>query len=228
MDSFVLTPAEQEYVKHIYLYTQNKEKTIQTKHLASMANTKPSSVTDMVVKLANKGLVVYEKHHGCYLSDTGMKEALQIIRRNRLWELFLCEKLDMDWKEVDETASKLQGLTSPALTEKLSAFLGHPTYDPHGETIPDQKGKIPNTENLDLYDLKLNQSAKVFGYRDTSLSFLEYIAKLNLLIGNSIKITSILSYENSVEVVISEKQSFVLSKELAQKIYIKIDGNHQN
>jgi DtxR family Mn-dependent transcriptional regulator len=223
-DSIFLTPAEQEHLKQIYLHTGGKTKNTHTNELAVLVNTKPSSVTDMIRKLATKELVIYDKHHGCRLSEKGFKEALQIIRRNRLWDLFLFDKLLMDWKEIDQIASKLQSLTSIELTEKLSAFLGHPTYDPHGEAIPYQKGGMPKTDSFEVYDLKLNEVAIVFGYRDTSPNFLKYIEKLNLLIGRTIKIISIIPYDNSLEVIVDYKYPYILTKEIAQKVYVKING----
>lgn len=219
----VISSAEQEYLKQICLHTLDRVKNIQTKELAELVKTKPSSVTDMVRKLAAKELVIYDKHHGCRLSERGLREALQIIRRNRLWELFLFEKLEMDWKEIDHVASKLQSLTTEGLAEKLSIFLGHPTYDPHGEAIPGQKGIIPMDDFPEIYDLKILQRAEVFGFRDTSSKFLEYIEKLNLMIGTSIKVIGMIAYNNSVEIMANNQQTFILSKETAQKIYVKIN-----
>lgn len=223
MHNVNLTPAEQEYLKQIYLHIGGEVKNIHTNELALLVNTKPSSVTDMVGKLASKELVIYDKHRGCRLSEKGLGEALQIIRRNRLWELFLFDKLSMDWKEIGLIASKLQNLTCSKLTEKLSVFLGHPTYDPYGEAIPDQKGGMPDVDSIEIYDMKLNQLAIVSGYRDTSTTFLEYIEKLNLLIGKKITIIALVSYDNSLEVMIADSHSCIISKEIAQKIYVKID-----
>lgn len=218
----ILTPAEQEYLKQIYLYANGTEKNIHTKQLALLVNAKPPSVTDMLGKLAKKELVSYDKYHGCKLSKTGLEHSLQIIRRNRLWELFLVDKLSMDWKEIDQLAGKLQNLASSELTEKLSAFLGDPTHDPHGEAIPDEKGELPDCDNMEVYDLKMNQKATVCGYRDTSPTFLEYIEKLNLLIGKEIRIISLVAYQDSVEVVVNEEYTHILSRDSAQKIFVKI------
>jgi len=221
MNNMTVNPAEQEYLKQIYLHTNDLLKDMHTKELAMLVNIKPASVTDMVKKLATKDLVVYNKHHGCRLSEKGVSEALQIIRRNRLWELFLVNKLNMDWKEIHPIASKLQCLTSNYLIDKLSAFLGNPTYDPHGEAIPDKEGNMPETDSMEVYDLRLNQTAKVFGYRDTSSAFLEYIEKLNLLIGTTIKIISLVSYNDSLEILVNGKHNYILSKEISQKIFVR-------
>ena len=219
-----MTIAEQEYLKQIYLLTSDKNEKIHTKELAAMVSTKPASVTDMIKKLAAKNLIIYNKYRGCCLSGKGLKEALQIIRRNRLWELFLVEKLGMDWKEVHAIASQLQGIPSKELINKLSLFLGHPTYDPHGEAIPDTKGKLPATDFMEVYDLKMNQPAKVSGYRDTGKPFLQYIEKLQLLIGASLQIISVMEYDHSLEIMVDEKHLYIISKESSQKIYVTTNG----
>jgi DtxR family Mn-dependent transcriptional regulator len=220
----MMTKAEQEYLKQIYLYTSGKNEEIHTKELAAMVAAKPASVTDMMKKLAAKNLIIYNKYRGCYLSNKGLKEALQIIRRNRLWELFLVEKLGMDWKEVYAIASQLQSISSKELTDKLSFYLGYPTYDPHGEAIPDAKGKLPATDFMEVYDLKMNQAAKVIGYKDTGESFLQYIEKLQLLPGASLEIISVIEYDKSLEIFVDKKYRYIISKESSQKIYVTTNG----
>ncbi len=221
----ILSPAEQEYLRQIYLFDDGKHHNITTKILAAVLNNRASSVTAMIKKLSIKQMVVYDKHFGCRLSENGLKEALQIIRRNRLWELFLYEKLALDWEQVNEMASKLQSLTSTQLIEKLAVFLGNPTYDLQGEVIPDLLGELPATSCLEIYDLKVGQKATVFGYRETSNSFLEYIGKLNLQIGAQITILCIVTYNSSIEIIIENNQTYILSKEIAQKIFVHVDPN---
>jgi len=219
-----MTQAEQEYLKHIYLFTHGKSIKISTKHLAGLLNLTQASVTDMIKKLANKELIKYNKYYGCSLSDKGLKEALQITRRNRLWELFMVNKLGMDWKEVDVIATQLQSITSRELIDRLFLFLGQPTYDPHGEGIPDHKGKMPKTDSLNINELKLRQPAKVFGYRDTVKPFLEYIEKLQLRIGTTVEVVSQIEYGLSVEILVNKTVRHVISKETAQKIYVTTNG----
>jgi DtxR family Mn-dependent transcriptional regulator len=220
----MMTIAEQEYLKQIYLYTSKKEEKIHTKELAEMAGTKPASVSAMIKRLAAKNLIIYKKYQGCSLSAKGLKDALQIIRRSRLWELFLVEKMGMDWKEVYPIASQLQGISSKELINKIELFLGHPTYDPHGEVIPDTNGKLPATDFIEVYDLKINQPAIVFGYRDTGKSFLQYIEKLQLLIGASLEIISAIEYDQSLEILVDKKYRYIISKESSQKIYVTTNG----
>jgi len=217
-----MTASEQEYLKQIYLYTQESSDMIHTKQLAIQVKARSASVTDMIKRLADKELVVYSPYRGCCLSDKGKAAALQVIRRHRLWELFLAEKLGIDWKEVHTIATKLQSIQSGVLIEQLSAYLGNPTYDPHGEAIPDGAGNLPATDYPEVYDLKIGQEAVVFGYRDTGKAFLQYVEKLNLLIGVPVKVLSIIDYNFSIEILAGSSDQHIISKETAQKIYVKV------
>lgn len=217
-----MTASEQEYLKQIYLYTQASGDMIHTKQLAIQVNARSASVTDMVKRLAGKEWVIYNPYRGCCLSDKGKGAALQVIRRHRLWELFLAEKLGIDWKEVHTIATKLQSIQSDELIDKLSEYLGNPTYDPHGEAIPDGEGNVPATDYPEVYDLKIGQEAIVFGYRDTGKAFLQYVEKLNLLIGVPVKVLSVIDYNFSIEILAGGSDQHIISKETAQQIYVKV------
>jgi DtxR family Mn-dependent transcriptional regulator len=221
-----MTAAEQEYIKQIYTGTAAGHVPMHNHVLAELVGAKPSSATDMVKKLTVKGLVNYRKNHGFSLTENGEQVALQVIRRHRLWELFLTENLKIDWKEVHGMANELQSITNERLVNSLEAYLGYPVYDPHGEIIPDANGHLPHTERMEIYDLKLNQEATVSGFRDSGKAFLAYIEKLGLLIGVKVKVKSLIEYNHSVEIAINQAPSFIITKETAQKIYVSINGNH--
>jgi DtxR family Mn-dependent transcriptional regulator len=218
-----MTAAEQEYTKQIYIGISNGHAPMHTHVLAELVGAKPSSATDMVKKLTLKGLVNYRKSHGFSLTESGEQVALQVIRRHRLWELFLTENLKIDWKEVHAMANELQCINSDLLINSLEAYLGYPVYDPHGEVIPDAKGQLPPTERIEIYDLKVGQEAIVSGFRDSGKAFLAYIEKLGLLIGQKFKVKSLIDYNHSVEIKTNEGSSFIITKETAQKIYVTID-----
>ncbi|TWI96637.1 DtxR family iron (metal) dependent repressor [Mucilaginibacter frigoritolerans] len=218
-----MTAAEQEYIKQIYTGIADGHLPMQTYMLAELVGAKPASATDMVKKLTLKGLLNYRKNHGFSLTESGEQVALQIIRRHRLWELFLTENLKIDWKQVHAMANELQSINSDLLVNNLEAYLGYPVYDPHGEVIPDAKGHLPQTERMEIYDLKVNQGATVTGFRDSGSAFLAYIEKLGLLIGVRIQVTSLIEYNHSVEIAISQVSSFIITKETAQKIYVTIN-----
>lgn len=226
MTGNALTATEQEHIKQIYLSLAESMATMHTRELAEMVGSRPASVTDMIKKLAKKQLIIYKKSHGFSLTAEGKREALQVIRRHRLWELFLGEKLGIDWKEIHEIANQLQSITTGMLIDHLEAYLGFPVYDPHGEVIPDAAGHLPLTDRMEIYDLKVNQEATVAGFRDSGKAFLEYIEKMKLLIGAKMMILSLVEYNQSLEIKVNNKDTFIISKETAQKIYVSTNGNH--
>jgi DtxR family Mn-dependent transcriptional regulator len=218
-----LSAAGQEYIKQIYLGSAEKQTTMHTKELAERIGANPASVTDMIKKLAQKQLINYQKGHGFSLNEKGNLEALLVIRRHRLWELFLGEKLGINWKEIHDIANRLQNIDAELLISSLEAYLGFPVYDPHGEVIPDASGHLPYTDRVEIYDLKVNQGATISGFRDSGKAFLEYIEKLKLLIGNKVRIISLIEYDKSLEIEVNTSEIFIITKETAQKIYVNIN-----
>lgn len=221
-----MTATEQEYIKHIYQGIPTANGKMHTRELANLVEAKPPSVTDMIKRLTAKGLVDYQKSYGFSLSAEGQQQAIQIIRRHRLWEVFLTEKLGINWKEVHLIACQLQSIDINLLVDALESYLGHPVYDPHGEAIPDAHGNFPYTERTEVYDLKLNEAATVTGFRESGRPFLEYMEKIKLLIGNQLKIISMIDYNQSIEIVVDDQHTFIISKETAQKIYVKTGSEH--
>lgn len=216
-----MTATEQEYIKQIYLGITTAEGKMHTRELAQLVESRPPSVTDMIKRLTAKGLVDYQKSYGFSLTGEGRQQAVQIVRRHRLWELFLTEKLGINWKEVHFMACQLQSINIDLLINALESYLGHPVYDPHGEAIPDAQGNFPYTERTEVYDLKMNEPATVTGFRESSKPFLEYMEKIRLLIGNHLKIISLIEYDQSVEIEVNGQHTYLISKETAQKIYVK-------
>src|SRR5690606_6707632 len=126
-----------------YHLSLNSESGVSTNSIATAMDSKPSSVTDMVQKLAEKELVSYIKYQGVLLTNTGKKAAISIIRKHRLWEVFLVEKLNFSWDEVHDIAEQLEHINSEKLIDELDKFLEFPTEDPHGDPIPDKNGELP-------------------------------------------------------------------------------------
>ena len=138
-----MTFSEENYLKTIYHLTIISDSEISTNAIAEKMETKASSVTDMLKKLAEKDLVDYKKYQGVSLTEKGKLSAKMIVRKHRLWEVFLVEKLDFSWDEVHDIAEQLEHIKSEKLINKLDDFLGNPTEDPHGDPIPDKNGKLP-------------------------------------------------------------------------------------
>lgn len=216
--SFSVT--EENYIKAIY-HLQQEEGTVSTNDLAAMLQTKPASVTDMLKKLKTKKLLSYEKYKGVRLSAEGKKLALAIVRKHRLWEYFLVDKLQFGWDEVHEVAEELEHISSKKLVEKLDVFLGHPKFDPHGDPIPDSQGKITVQQQINLIDLPLHKIAEVSGVGSQSTELLELLKHKNIGIGTRLEIKRKFSFDHSIEIKLRNQQPFTISQQLAQALFVK-------
>ena len=203
-----MTFSEENYLKAIYHLTVVSSSGVSTNAIAEVMETKASSVTDMLKKLAEKDLVNYKKYQGVTLTDKGKLEAKMIVRKHRLWEVFLVEKLAFSWDEVHDIAEQLEHIKSEKLINKLDDFLGNPTEDPHGDPIPNAQGQLPKIDKQLLSDLAEGQKGICVGVKDTSSEFLKYLDKQGVALGSTIEIIG--------------KESFDLS------LRIKVDANHLN
>ncbi|HEV7621392.1 MAG TPA: metal-dependent transcriptional regulator, partial [Flavisolibacter sp.] len=180
------TTSEENYLKTIF-HLQTEDGIVTTNALAKKLHTRPASVTDMMKKLDAKNLLHYKPYYGFSLSAEGKKVALFIIRRHRLWEYFLSEKLKFDWSEIHPLAEELEHISSKKLTDRLDEFLGYPQYDPHGDPIPDTKGRIKNINKICLIQLPLNQPAEVKQVTNQNNEMLELLQHKNIGIGSRIE-----------------------------------------
>nr|WP_068892342.1 metal-dependent transcriptional regulator [Pedobacter panaciterrae] len=212
---------EENYLKIIYHLSLNTESAVQTNAIAEKIQTKAASVTDMIKKLAEKQLVDYKKYQGVKLTESGKNAAINIVRRHRLWEVFLVEKLNFKWDEVHDIAEELEHIKSPELIERLDEFLAFPKNDPHGDPIPDKNGKLDNTVFIKLTKLKAGDKGLIMGVSEHSSLFLQHLEKTGLTLGKQIKITDITDFDGSVELSIENKQINV-SREVAKHILIKL------
>jgi len=191
------TFTEENYLKAIY-HLSIQEESVSTNQIAASVSTKAASVTDMLKKLAEKELINYTKYQGVTLTSAGEKIALSIIRKHRLWEYFLVEKLNFKWDEVHDVAEELEHIASKELVDRLDDFMGNPKYDPHGDPIPDSKGKFKAHELKPVSGMEVNKEGIISGVRDHSPAFLQYLEKMNLTIGKKIKIAEVNTYDHSV------------------------------
>ncbi|RFC53817.1 metal-dependent transcriptional regulator [Brumimicrobium aurantiacum] len=217
-----LTQSEENYIKAIYYLQKVLKKSVGTNSLAEKMDTKASSVTDMVRRLSEKSLIVYEKYKGCKLTNTGESVALKTIRKHRLWETFLVEKLNFGWEEVHEIAEQLEHIQSIKLTDKLDAFLDFPKFDPHGDPIPDKDGQFSQREETyKLIDFKLNTPSIVIGVDDNSASFLKYLDKHGIKLGVSLTVLDRFEFDNSTEVLLNGEK-LNLSAAASSKITVQV------
>lgn len=214
--------AEENYIKAIW-HLQEHDNNVTTNELAAELHTKPASVTDMLKRLKEKKLLNYEPYYGVKLNAEGKKLALNIIRKHRLWEYFLVEKLKFNWDEVHAIAEELEHVSSRDLIERLDDFLGNPRFDPHGDPIPDHSGKMESINQISLHELKENTSAIVTGVGDQSTGLLELLNKKKINIGTQLEIKQRNSYDASVEIKMGNRALVTLSEQLAKKIFVKIN-----
>jgi DtxR family Mn-dependent transcriptional regulator len=217
-----MTFSEENYLKAIYHLATVTETEVSTNSIAETMETKASSVTDMLKKLAEKNLVNYKKYQGVSLTDKGRLSAKMIVRKHRLWEVFLVEKLNFAWDEVHDIAEQLEHIKSEQLINKLDDFLGNPTEDPHGDPIPDAQGRIAKTDKQLLADLAINQIGICVGVKDSSAEFLKYLDKQEIALGSKIQILSKESFDLSTKIKVNDKE-LTISNKIANNLFVKTD-----
>ena len=215
----MLTFSEENYLKSIFHLSSDSELGVSTNSIADNLNTKASSVTEMLKKLGDKNLIVYKKYHGAQLTENGRKTALGIIRKHRLWEVFLVDKLNFKWDEVHDIAEQLEHIQSEKLTNELDKFLDFPTKDPHGDPIPNPAGFIKFTPKLRLSDLNIGETGKFIGVKDSSTTFLKYLDKRQISLGSNIKVLYQEEFDQSLHVGLDET-NLTLSIKTASNLYI--------
>ena len=215
--------AEENYLKAIYRLSTNGN-VVNTNALAEELATKPASVSDMLKKLSAKNLIHYEKYRGVSLTPVGRKVALWIVRKHRLWEVFLVEKLSFSWDEVHEVAEQLEHIQSKRLIDQLDAFLGHPKTDPHGEPIPDREGNVANTSSQLLRDAPNQVPLRVVSVNDSSSELLQYLDKIGISIGSRLKVLSKIAYDESMELEVGAGERRSVSKQITENIYVNQDS----
>ena len=215
-----MTYSEENYLKAIYHLSQLQKKGVSTNAIAKLIDSKASSVTDMIKKLADKNLVFYERYQGVSLTTQGVYAAKMLVRKHRLWEVFLVETLDFSWDEVHEIAEELEHIKSEKLINKLDSFLGYPSVDPHGDPIPDAQGMIKNVEKKLLSEAEISEKTICIGVKDSSPSFLKYLDKNGISLGTSIEVIDREIFDQSIKVSINDSVS-VISQKIACNLFVK-------
>jgi DtxR family transcriptional regulator, Mn-dependent transcriptional regulator len=211
---------EENYIKAIYKLSANGTQEVNTNAIAEELDTKAASVTDMLRKLGSKGIADYVKYRGVTLTEKGERVALQIIRKHRLWEVFLVEKLKFNWDEVHDVAEELEHINSDLLIKRLDEFLGYPKFDPHGDPIPSEDGEINMKQQKLLADMEVNSAGIVVGVKDSQPLFLQYLDKMGIYLGVKVKVIDKIPYDNSLEITLENKKNLVVSSEVARNIFL--------
>lgn len=215
-----MTTSEENYLKVIYHLSLVSPKGVNTNAIAGMLETKASSVTDMLKKLSDKDLVSYQKYQGVTLTEKGFHSAKMIVRKHRLWEVFLVDKLQFSWDEVHDIAEELEHIQSIALIDKLDAYLSYPDFDPHGDPIPNRQGEIKKTSKLLLSEAELNTQYQCVGVKDSSSDFLKYLDKQKIALGSRFVVKEKESYDDTLLVEVNSK-TITISNKTATNLYVQ-------
>ena len=213
------TKSEEDYLKCLYHLQQGK-KNVSTNEFANYLSMKPSSVSDMLKKLAEKKCVNYLKYKGSSLTKKGKLIALSVIRKHRLWETFLVSKLGFSWSKVHNIAEQLEHVNSEELIDKLDHFLAYPQIDPHGDPIPQKNGTIAELNQKLLSELKHGEEGIITGIKKGTPSLLNFLDQKNIKLGDQIQLISILEFDQSAEVIIHEK-TINLSEKICSNLLIE-------
>lgn len=216
------TYSEENYLKAIYHIGKSESKA-SLKAIADALENNPASVIDMLKKLQEKQLITYDKVQGAVLMPSGEAAALDIIRKHRLWEVFLVEKLQYGWDEVHDIAEQLEHIHDEQLAKKLDDFLGNPAFDPHGDPIPAHNGKMPVYASIRLSEVEIGEVCKVGSVRDTSTPFLKYLKQLNVGLGTKIKVLEKMEFDQSVTILINDGEPKTVSSKMTDNILVILD-----
>lgn len=212
--------SEENYLKAIFHLQRTIKAGVSTNALAEEMETKASSVTDMVKKLSDKKLVIYKKYQGVKLSEKGKAVAVAVIRKHRLWEVFLVDKLNFNWDEVHDIAEQLEHIKSKKLTNELDRFLEYPKRDPHGDPIPDAEGNFSVSNQLLLSGVNKSEKAVCVGVKDSSAEFLQYLDKNEISLGKELEVLDKEAFDGSMLILIDKKE-LRISQVVSNNLYVR-------
>lgn len=217
----MISQTEENYLKAIFKLSEQSDKPISTNAVSKELNTSAASVTDMLIRLSKKDLVNYAKYKGATLSDEGSRLATHLVRKHRLWEVFLYDKLGFTWDEVHDIAEQMEHIRSEQLVDRLDDFLGNPKFDPHGDPIPDADGNFAQRQQYLLASLNNSEVGVVVGVQEHSSAFLQYLDKLELVLGAKVQIIDKYDYDGSIKILLNEEKEQFITNKVAQNIFVK-------
>jgi DtxR family Mn-dependent transcriptional regulator len=211
---------EENYLKALYNIA-NEAGEVNVAELSKSLDIKMPTVTSMMKKLAKKNLVHYESYKPLRLTEKGKKEAGLIIRKHRLTEMFLVDKMKMGWEDVHDIAEQIEHIQSPVFFEKMDELLGYPKVDPHGSPIPDRKGKIVLKSYDKLSDCQAGETVRLAAVINTSSEFLKFLNTREMRLGLKIKIKSIEPFDKSIVVSYGKRTAEVLSNVASERLLVE-------
>ena len=215
-----LSLTEENYIKTIFQIRTTPQCNVSTNSLAHSLQTKPATVSDMIKRLSHKKLIFYEKYKGVTLSAAGSRQALKIIRKHRLWEVFLVTHLNFKWDQVHEIAEQLEHIKSSELINRLDDFLGNPTIDPHGDPIPDENGQFQLGPSKLLSEMASQENGIIIGVKNENSLLLRHLDKLKIQLGLHIEVIEVNDFDQSMQVKLANSSSLFLSEKIASQILI--------
>lgn len=217
----MITHTEENYLKAIFKIAEREKNAASTNSIAAVLNTSAASVSDMLKRLSEKELINYKKYKGVTLTPVGSKIATNLIRKHRLWEVFLVKKLKFSWDQVHEIAEQLEHIQSPELVNRLDNYLDKPRFDPHGDPIPNAEGKFTIRNQYPLSELTIGERAVVIGVKEHDTEFLQYLTSIKVKLGTEIEIQHIVKYDRSMKVKLNGENQVVLTDLVSSNLLVK-------
>ncbi len=217
----MISQTEENYLKAIYKITEREGKSASTNAISTAMSTAAASVTDMIKRLATKDLVNYEKSKGVTLTTEGGRLATLLIRKHRIWEVFLCEKLGYAWDECHELAEELEHIQDDELINRMERYLGNPKFDPHGDPIPDSAGNFAVRSQMPLSEMRAGECGVVVGVQEHSTAFLQYLDRQMLNLGARIEVIEVFEFDDSIKLKLNGESDLIVSSRVSQNLFIK-------
>lgn len=215
-----ISQTEENYLKAIYLLSKSRGGRIPNLAIAQALEINPATVTEMLRKLAEKKWIDYSRPLGASLTPEGEGLALRVVRKHRLWETFLVQKMEFSWDEVHEVAEQLEHIQSQKLLDQLDRFLGYPKFDPHGDPIPDARGDFPTTKAKLLSECLPGEKMKFVAVANHTPSFLQYLDKVGFKIQHTIEIEEVHEFDKSMSVILNGEKRTMFSAEVSQGLLV--------
>lgn len=216
---FMASEQIENYLKNIYKL-QSGEGKVTTSSLSKNLNISPASVSEMIKKLADEGILMHTPYKGVVLTKEGEQLALRIIRKHRLWEMFLVEVLHFTWDEIDHEAERFEHIMSDKMEEKIDEVLGHPIVDPHGDPIPTKSGTIQHVSGILLSEAPESTTVRVLRVNDSHSECLQFISSIGISLNKKITVKQKLAFDGSLVIKLGKKEQFI-SKHVADAIYVE-------
>ncbi len=218
----MISQTEENYLKAIFKLSEKSNQPVNTNAIAHEVNTAAASVTDMAKRLAKNGYINYERYKGVTLTTKGDEIAKKLIRKHRLWEVFLFDKLNFTWDEVHDIAEQLEHIQSEELVDRMDKLLGHPKFDPHGDPIPDKQGVFTQREQRPISEMAKSETGVIVGVREHSKPFLQYLERFHLVLGTRIEVLEIFDYDGSMKILTEEHGEKIITQKVANNLFVSL------